>query len=253
MKCFSHTNPCYPCKTLFKMNSIANISLYIPHVFKRITKHRIGKTFEKLDFGEVSRVDLVVREGQRDTFHSAYVHFNYWNDSEMTRTFQNRLKNPDTPGKVVYDDPWFWIVLENKSTPTAKGRPVCIQLDADIPPKAPRKIPGKKMFDFSDLESNHFDFEESYEDLVDSKYAKLLEKELHELRNENDSHRDSLHAWRNQYEYFYHKNTVLENEVDQLKAQLREMENNCFIIQNENKHLKDDVECYKNKEWVQMV
>lgn len=210
------------------MSTVSNMSLFIPHVFKNISKLRISNTFSNLDFGKVDNIDLVLREGKNnDTFHSAYIYFEYWNDSEMTRSFQKRLRNPDKITKVVYDDPWYWIVLENKSSPYKI-------------PYAPKKQLSKKIIDLEDLESckKRLTFNDSFP-LIDTKYAQQLEEQIHDVTL-------SLNYW-------IRKANSVEQEKVVLKEQLRQTENDCLTLENMNMHLKDDIECYKNKEWINMV
>jgi len=89
-----------------------NISLYIPRVFLNISQEKIKNAFEKNGIGKVSRVDLVSKTPE---YNVAYVHFEYWIDSVAARNFQSYAK--ETKGaKLVYNEPWHWIVLENKAT-----------------------------------------------------------------------------------------------------------------------------------------
>jgi len=72
--------------------------------------------FEDLGFGVVSRVDLVYKESDGgQAYNSAYVHFSKWFDSKTNISFQERVLNSEREARIVYDDPWYWIVLENKS------------------------------------------------------------------------------------------------------------------------------------------
>ena len=87
------------------------MSLFIPRVFSNITSERIASVFEKQGFGMVKRVDLV----SQGEYNRAYVHFDFWCDSIITRAFKEKLLKKDQV-RVVYDDPYYWIVLENTST-----------------------------------------------------------------------------------------------------------------------------------------
>jgi hypothetical protein len=99
-----------------------NLSLYIPRVFANITKERIARVFESLNFGYVSRVDLVVKESPNGQhYNSAYIHFDEWFDTTANRAFQDRVIHPERDARVVYDDPWYWIVLENKGKKQVAG------------------------------------------------------------------------------------------------------------------------------------
>jgi hypothetical protein len=104
------------------MSDIKNISLYIPHVFANISASRIARSFEQY-IGKVSRVDLVSKIDRTGKYYNAaYVHFTYWYDSDAGYNFQCRVLNNEIGGaKFVYDDPWHWIVLENKSKKYSVG------------------------------------------------------------------------------------------------------------------------------------
>ena len=106
----------YPYNNCLKMSSInQNMSLFIPHVFSNITKDRIATAIELLDFGRIKRVDFVVKRAANGTnYNSVYIYFNEWYDTTFTRAFQAKIMDPTLDAKIVYDDPWFWIALENK-------------------------------------------------------------------------------------------------------------------------------------------
>jgi hypothetical protein len=95
-------------------SQFANVSLYIPHVFANISKKRIAETFEHLRIGSVKRIDFINKKGSSDEYNTVYIHFNYWYDNIAARNFQERVLNPNMEARIVYDEPWFWIVLENK-------------------------------------------------------------------------------------------------------------------------------------------
>ena len=107
----------------------ANISLYIPHVFANITKSTIVETFEKLRIGSVKRIDFVSKRSKNDNFNAVYIHFSQWYDNIASRNFQERVLNPNMEARIVYDEPWFWIVLENKGQ-KAGDRKRSVNLDA---------------------------------------------------------------------------------------------------------------------------
>jgi hypothetical protein len=97
------------------MSSISqSLSLFIPRVFANITEERIANVFESLGFGQVRRVDRVTKLGRDGkAFYSVYIHFDYWNETVTVANFQERVRNPRKEARVVYDEPWYWIVLEN--------------------------------------------------------------------------------------------------------------------------------------------
>jgi hypothetical protein len=101
-------------------STIANISLYIPHVFANISKKMVTETFESLRIGSVKRVDFVYKRGSNGNFNAVYIHFNHWYDNIAASNFQERVINPNMEARIVYDEPWYWIVLENKTYGTLR-------------------------------------------------------------------------------------------------------------------------------------
>ena len=100
------------------MSSIQqNISIYIPRVFSNISKERMESIFELLSIGKVKNIDFIAKfTSKGEKYNSAYVHFDYWYDNISNQNLQNRLLNhSDKETRIVYDDPWYWIVLENKA------------------------------------------------------------------------------------------------------------------------------------------
>lgn len=95
-------------------SSISNISLFIPHVFPNFSKQYIADVFERHNIGMVDHIDLVAKKDRYGkSYNAAYVHFKYWYSGSITENFQARVKNPKKEARIVYDDPWYWIILEN--------------------------------------------------------------------------------------------------------------------------------------------
>jgi len=92
-----------------------SLSLYIPHVFANVTKKTVMDTFEDQGLGKVKEIDFVEKMDKNGKIYkTAFVHFECWYDSIITRNFQERVKNPDKEARIVYNDPWFWACFENK-------------------------------------------------------------------------------------------------------------------------------------------
>jgi hypothetical protein len=91
------------------------MSLYIPHVFPSIEKRFIANLFSKLNLGIVSHIDFVSKYNYNtgEYYNNVYIHFEYWFENVSVERFQNSILNRDKTTKLVYDDPWYWIVLEN--------------------------------------------------------------------------------------------------------------------------------------------
>ena len=91
------------------------LSLYIPRVFANITKDRITHIFKSLGIGETSVIDFVPREDSNtgESYNMAFVHFDKWYDNVGSQNFKDKVNDPHSDAKVVYDDPWYWICLPN--------------------------------------------------------------------------------------------------------------------------------------------
>ena len=129
-----------------------NVNLYIPHVFANISKEEVTNVFESLRIGKVSNIDFVNKMADQSQYNAVYIHFEYWYDNTSARNFQERVLNPAKEARIVYDDPWYWIVLENKAKKHVSGdRKPRIVLDLEEEEVA---APTKQMMtnkDFSEL------------------------------------------------------------------------------------------------------
>ena len=91
------------------MPSITEPSICIPRVSSNITKSYIKNIFEQI-FGNnsIERIDLVKKTySNNKLYYTAFIHFNYWNDSSNVQAIRNRIMNNQT-FKIVYREPWFW-------------------------------------------------------------------------------------------------------------------------------------------------
>ena len=91
------------------MSSITVPSICIPRVSSNITKQYIKSIFEQI-FGNnsIERIDLVKKTySNNKIYFTAFIHFNYWNDSSNVQAIRNRIMNNQT-FKIVYSEPWFW-------------------------------------------------------------------------------------------------------------------------------------------------
>jgi hypothetical protein len=98
------------------LSLISNISLYIPHVFCNIDEARIAHIFDSLLLGKVSHVDFVPKADRNGkSYNAVYVHFDYWYNTVAAANFQEKVVNPEKEARLVYDEPWYWVILENKT------------------------------------------------------------------------------------------------------------------------------------------
>ena len=118
------------------MNKYANASdftsIFIPRVFANITKERITHIVENVvPLGGVDRVDIVEID---EKTNRVWIHFTHWYDTEFVNEFKKLLLDETKQAKIVYDDPWFWIVLKNTHR-IANGQPkIRIDLEEPAPP-----------------------------------------------------------------------------------------------------------------------
>ena len=181
------------------MSAIKNISLYIPHIFANYTKSDVSNVFENLNIGKVKNIDFISKMDQDGkTFNAAYIHFEYWFDNIVASNFQERVLTK-SPAKLMYDDPWFWLVLENKGRKFATGeRKQCIDL-GDLKqcpekintPEAPIKNTQCQMdeiqiMDAMDAMIEECEAQQEEDNLylinIDGRYVQELETENAELR-----------------------------------------------------------------------
>jgi len=126
---------------------IINMSLYIPHVFPNYKQEDVAEVFENQKIGNVSRVDFVAKMGKDGkAYNAAYIHFEFWCDTIANRNLQARICDPTKEARIVYDEPWHWIVLENTAKKHISGKPKPrINLDTPVinrlstVPPAPQK------------------------------------------------------------------------------------------------------------------
>ena len=94
-----------------------NLSIYIPRIFNNITVERIRNCFHSLSIGVVSRIDLIDRDSDQhdNKTRMAFVHFKSWCDNPSSKNLREKIQNPKEMAKIVYDDPYYWILLPNKN------------------------------------------------------------------------------------------------------------------------------------------
>ena len=96
-------------------------SLCIPRAFGNITKKRVMDVMKECQFGMVERIDEISKVNESgETVKRFFVHFKHWFkgwDAE-----RKRLMSGDSERlKIVYDDPWYWMV--KASDPAAAYKP----------------------------------------------------------------------------------------------------------------------------------
>jgi len=99
------------------------LSIYVPIMKSDIEESFIKETFNKLNLGNVKRVDFVDIENQNNGFEfkKAFIHFNSWElTNPATLNFMSKVMDETLQAKIVYDEPNYWICLPNKNPKSDK-------------------------------------------------------------------------------------------------------------------------------------
>lgn len=95
---------------------MSNYSIYIPHVFNNISNQKIISVFEKYDIGTIASIDVNRKTGLDGSYKAVFIHFCHWNeDNSVAINLRERIENPNKEARLIYDDPWYWILLPNTS------------------------------------------------------------------------------------------------------------------------------------------
>jgi len=101
------------------------MSLMIPRVFPPwVNEETIIKIFEQQQIGIVYKVSIrhtknERKKGKKIPIYKAYVYFHYWFNNQIAYNFQQQVLKTKQ-ARVVYDDPWFWTIFENKQKKPSK-------------------------------------------------------------------------------------------------------------------------------------
>ena len=120
LKCFFPFGGMHPnsYRTASSMNTFNNqLSLYIPRVTPEWADlDRMAAKFLELEVGKVRRIDFVEKTSANGyQYYQAFVHFETWNDCQTTRHMQERIADPNRQCRLVYNDPWYWLLLKNNN------------------------------------------------------------------------------------------------------------------------------------------
>ncbi len=94
------------------------LSLTIPRVFPQyVDEQQMIDIFDRQHLGRVYKVNMIHMKGESrrrgHPMYKAIVYFSAWYDNIIAYNFQQRIFN-NGDARVVYDDPWFWVAMENK-------------------------------------------------------------------------------------------------------------------------------------------
>jgi hypothetical protein len=203
------------------MSAIKNISLYIPHIFANYSKDNVAQIFESQGIGKVSHIDFVSKLGHDGKeYNAAYIHFDHWLNGTVASNFHERVLNPEKEARLMYEDPWYWLVLENKTRKVVSGdRKPRIDLGSSSTPERPKSepkcpaAPSKKSYaNVVEPSSTGLDFEPYYADL-----AQELDEEI-----DDEANMDEIEALiEEEDKYLVQIDSRYVQSVEQENAELR--------------------------------
>jgi len=258
-------------QSIRKMSSnVKNMSLFIPHVFLNLDKEYIKSVFENdYNFGVVSNIDFVTKINQDGKhYNSAYIHFEFWNTTVATANFQHNLKISEKGAQLMYDNPWFWIVLENKAKKIQPGaRKPCIDISELSPQKntfvVQNCLPNFPQMDessrlsyvnavlkctnTSSLERPELRREPQIELINDSEILKMMNEHSNDFYDFHQENQDQYEI-DNYYEKMEEQMTNLEYEMESEDNTLITIDGNYVAtLEMENNELKKELEALKRK------
>jgi len=92
-----------------------NISLFIPHIFANYRKEDVVKVFEDKQIGKVNHIDYIKKFNNNTDYYAAYIHFDYWYENTDALKLHGDVLDAKKEARIMYEEPWYWIVLENKT------------------------------------------------------------------------------------------------------------------------------------------
>lgn len=195
-------------------NSVSNISLYIPRIFTNFDKKDVSAVFEKLNIGKIKEIDFISKIGKDGKdYNAAYIHFHFWYNTEAANNFKERVLDEDKIARINYDDPWYWIVLENKTK----------KIDTNVPKSRINLGPSNSISYKSLYEITPINLSKEFKDenQMDNDYEEMEECEA--MMDECEALREKEEANFAYYDRRYVK--MLEEENVNLR-------NNLLLIQN---------------------
>lgn len=242
------------------------MSLYIPHIFSNYTKEDITYIFEDLKIGVINRIDFVTKMNRNGKiYNAAYIHFKEWYDNTASRNLQERIRNPNREARVMYDDPWYWVVLENtadKFVPGERKKRISLDFTPEkeekaVEPKAPVKIlkkqnninitPRNLNIEFVSVESGEIDEDKMDDDYIDQLIQEFYDNEeqemdeIEEAIEEDDKHLvyiDSRYV-----KSIEEENKNLRKRVSGLEHVINQMNNTIIHLRNMNENTNKNISC----------
>ena len=112
------------------------LSLVIPRVFPQwIDEQKIIRVFHDQQIGRIFKVSIkrMPNEKGRDyPIYKAFLYFSVWYDNEIAYNLQQRIFSSAKQARVVYDDPWYWVLFENQSARLNQADQRLMRLDREV-------------------------------------------------------------------------------------------------------------------------
>lgn len=203
------------------MSTIQNISLYIPHIFENYTRDDVAAVFEDSLIGRVKGVDFISKMGKNGkAYNAAYIHFHHWYNNSAAAHFQERVLDPNKEARIIYEDPWYWIVLENNTKKHIPGdRKQCInigdkKLSSQMNPKTYSQIVSNVNVNLSSTFAAE---------------SQAIDEEEENMMNEIEAEMDKENQYLDQYLVSIDSRYIqaIESENEMLRSQLAYFHNLC--------------------------
>ena len=230
------------------MSTIKNISLYIPHIFANYTKDDVAQIFEDQNIGKIKNIDFISKFGQDGKpFSAAYIHFDHWFNNTAAANFQERVLDAEKEARIMYEDPWYWIVLENKARKVVSGdRKPRIDLrnfpaisTSQITPVKEKKdncpnapVKAKSYSQAVDIKSVNLSFDSDFQDVMDAFENEAEIDEIEAAMEEDDQYLVSVDS-----RYI----ESIEAENMDLRAQIAYIHNALYVEQIKTQALAEAI------------
>jgi len=102
------------------MSFIQNLSIFITRIHRDDAyENYIKSVFYEQEIAYVRRIDFIKKWDGCVVYYQAKIYFHYWFKNQIAYNLQQRILAPGNyGGRVVYADPWYWIVLKNNNPMT---------------------------------------------------------------------------------------------------------------------------------------
>ena len=114
------------------MSFIQNLSVFIGRIHRDDANvDFIAKIFYEQEIASVRRIDFIEcrDKGTERVYYQAKLYFHFWFKNQTAYNVQRRIID-GTHARVVYEDPWYWVLLKNKNPMTEMELVINERLDA---------------------------------------------------------------------------------------------------------------------------